>query len=384
MVYITVRQSPAYHHITFDELFSQTFSEAGLVRSNESNTRTYRAASVSRTFTGTLSPRWLIGRLCEFNESTKDLRETADRHSLYRRFFIPKRSGGLRPINAPCPALMDALRRLKRIFEDDFRALYHTCAFAYVNGRSTVDAVRHQQNESRWFAKLDIHDFFGSTTPDFVMRMFSMVFPFSEIVKYPHGREALATALDLAFLDGGLPQGTPISPLITNIMMIPVDFELSRALRDLGDRRFVYTRYADDFLISSRQDFSVEKIAKLVADTLGGFSAPFRLNEKKTRYGSSAGSNWNLGVMLNKDNNITVGYRRKRTLQSMLYNYVRDRRAGVFWTLEDVQHLQGELSYCRMVEPDVIDAVVAHLNEKLGADIRAYVSADLRSARAPA
>ena len=147
---------------------------------------------------------------------------------------------------------MDALRRQKTMYEEDFHVLYHTSAFAYIKHRCTVDAVkRHQSNQSKWFAKLDLHDFFGSTTLDFVMSMFSMVFPFSEVVKIPEGKAQLRKALELAFLDGGLPQGTPISPLITNVMMIPVDFKLSKAFRDYDKQQFVYTRYADDFIISS-------------------------------------------------------------------------------------------------------------------------------------
>ena len=265
---------------------------------------------------------------------------------------------------------MDALRRQKTMYEEDFHVLYHTSAFAYIKHRCTVDAVkRHQANESKWFAKLDLHDFFGSTTLDFVMSMFSMVFPFSEVVKIPEGK---------AQLDGGLPQGTPISPLITNVMMIPVDFKLTKAFRNYEKQRFVYTRYADDFIISSQYDFDVHEVEKMVVDTLKDFGAPFSINASKTRYGSSAGRNWNLGVMLNKDNEITVGYKKKRQFQSMMYNYISDKRNGVAWPREDIMAMQGLHSYYRMVEPEAIDAIVRHANEKLGVDVLLTIKEDLR------
>ena len=43
-------------------------------------------------------------------------------------------------------------------------------------------------------------------------------------------------ALELAFMDGVLPQGTPASPLITTIMMIPIDFCLNRKLIERKSR----------------------------------------------------------------------------------------------------------------------------------------------------
>jgi len=378
MVYVTLRQSPVYHQMTLEEYLFQDYHDVQVTNAGTSNTRTYERLNVSERFVKQIEVDKLIEKLIQFNQSTSELR-SKNRSELYETFHIPKKSGGLRRIDAPKPELMNALRTLKTILEEDFHVLYHTSAFAYIKNRSTIDAVKkHQQNESKWFGKLDLHDFFGSTTLDFVMYMLSMIFPISEVVKYQVGRDELRKALELAFLNGGLPQGTPISPLITNVMMIPVDYKLSNAFRNYNEQAFVYTRYADDFIISSKFDFDVHTVEKLVVDTLASFNAPFTINEKKTRYGSSAGRNWNLGVMLNKDNEITIGHKKKRQFQSMLYNYITDKRNGVPWSKEDIQVMQGLYSYYRMVEKEPIDAIIAHINAKMDANVLRMIKEDLK------
>lgn len=371
MVYVTVKMNPSYHQMTIEELLFGTYNGDGLLSRNETNTRTYQLNSIiGSKFLSGFNPAELISALVRFNDSVKDLYQVEDKNELYDKFFIPKKSGGLRQINAPKPELMDALRRLKTIFEEQFHALYHTSAFAYVRGRSTIDAVkRHQANRSRWFAKLDLHDFFGSTNMNFVLAMLGQIFPFNEVMRYEVGVKELTKALELAMLNGGLPQGTPISPLITNVMMIPIDFALSNAFRDFENQRFVYTRYADDFIISSEYDFDIRKVEGLVMNTLRDFNAPFQINETKTRYGSSSGRNWNLGVMLNKDNEITVGHKNHRRFQSMLYNFVQDMRKGVAWSLDDLQSLLGLHSYYSMVERSTIQGMVDHFNAKYGVDV---------------
>ena len=379
MIYITVRQSPMYHQMTLEEFLFETETQPSLMNDNTTNTRTYEVESLSRHFLSKLHLDHLIGKLTTFNQETENLREVP-RHDLYHTFYIPKKSGGLRKIDAPNPELMDALRKLKTIFEDDFNALYHTSAFAYVRKRSTVDAVkRHQYNESKWFGKYDLSNFFGSTSPEFVEKMFSMIFPFSEVMKNPEGKEQLTTALSLAFLDGGLPQGTPISPIITNLMMIPIDFTLFKKLRQFEKQKFIYTRYADDFLISSRYDFDFKKIENLIVDTLRSFNAPFSIKSSKTRYGSSSGSNWNLGVMLNRENKLTIGYKKKRQFQAMLASYVMDKQNGVNWDLNDVQVLEGYRNYYRMIEGDTIDKIVEHIGKKFKVNIVRMIKDDLRS-----
>lgn len=380
MFYITVMQPPMYRQMTLEEfLFEVDTKPQAMINPNLTNTRTYEVERISEKFLERFDVAKLVTKLSQFNASTEELR-AKPRHDLYRTFHIPKKSGGLRKIDAPEPELMDALRRLKTIFEEDFKALYHTSAFAYVKHRSTVDAVkRHQANESKWFGKYDLSNFFGSTTIDFAIKMLGMVFPFSEVIKSAVGERELRKAIELAFLDGGLPQGTPISPLITNIMMIPVDYKLANGFRDFNHQRFVYTRYADDFLVSSKYTFSFREVEKFIVDTLKSFGAPFTIKSEKTRYGSSAGSNWNLGVMLNKDNEITVGHKKKRQFQAMLASYIMDKKNGKDWDKSDVQTMEGYRNYYRMIEGDTIDKMVAHIGEKFGVDVVQLIKDDLRA-----
>ena len=376
MPYITLRQSPRYHQMTLDEFLFSPSPQPYLLTANETNTRTYLADRVPDKLQTIFRPQYAIGLLNEFNATTKRLR-SVPRKSLYREFYIPKKSGGFRRIDAPNAELMDALRRLKTLFETEFHALYHTSAFAYIPGRSAIDAVkRHQQNESRWFAKFDLSDFFGSTTPAFVLTSLSRVFPFSEIVKTDSGLNALQTALDLGFLDGGLPQGTPLSPMLTNLIMIPIDYALYNTFRQ---DHFVYTRYADDFIISSRRAFDVHKAEEHINEAMRLFGAPYRIKAEKTRYGSSAGSNWNLGVMLNKDNQITIGAKKKRQFKAMLTSYVLDRKNGRPWEISDVRVLDGFWHYYHMVEGKPIDDIVSAIGRKFHADIPALLHADLRT-----
>jgi hypothetical protein len=377
MPYITIKQPPVYRQITFEEIIAGVEDLSKYVQPNITNTRTYWVDYPNQKLVENTDVDSMIRALKAFNQSKESL-FAQDRMSLYHTFHIPKNSGGLRRIDAPLPELMTALRELKTLFEINMFALYHTTAFAYIKGRSTIDAIkRHKRNESKWFLKLDFANFFGSTTPEFVFAMLSQLFPSSEIVKRSDGAEELKKALNLCFLNGGLPQGTPISPFLTNLMMIIIDHKLSNSLRNFDNRRFVYTRYADDLLISCKIDFDKSKVQQFVIDTLAEFNAPFSIKPEKTRYGSAAGRNWNLGLMLNSNNQITVGHKRKKEFKAMLDNYIRDRKAGNGWELHDIQVLSGLISYYRMVERAYIDYLIKQCGEKHGTDIEKTIKADL-------
>ena len=377
MPYITIMQSPSYHQISFEEIISGEVNMNAMITSNESNTRTYFSRHLKSKFLEKFDFAEMVTALENFCEQNAKLFDVP-RKKLYSTFYIPKKSGGLREINAPEPELMTALRNLKTLFETTMLAKYHTSAFAYVSGRSTIDAIkRHQRNGSHWFLKTDFSNFFGSTTQEFLRYSLSLIFPFSEIVKVERGRGALDKALSLCFLNGGLPQGTPISPMLTNLMMIPIDHKIYNSLRNFNGQSFVYTRYADDSLISSRREFDPNEIIRFINQTLADFYAPFKIKDEKTRYGSRAGSNWNLGLMLNKDNEITIGHKNKVRFRAMISNYILDRKNGVAWDLHDVQVLRGLINYYRMVEEKYVEEVIKFNNEKYHTDVMQTIHDDL-------
>lgn len=373
MPYVTVRQAPRSRQITLEEILMGTARTA--VRrfsGSPASTVTHLVEYLSPELRSEANIPGVLQVLSDFCNRHATL-IAADKASLYHSFHIPKKSGtGLRRIDQPCPELMEALRQLKTIMENDMSALYHTSAYAYVQGRCTIDAVKkHQKNQSRWFLKLDFENFFGSTTLDFLLSMLSQVYPFNFFTHMP----AFSKAIDLCFLNGGLPQGTPISPLLTNLMMIPIDHVICN---ELAKRGFVYTRYADDIIISSRYSFSFAEISQYVDSVLKRFGAPFNIKASKTRYGSSSGQNWNLGVMLNKDNKITIGRKKKERFKAMCHNYVTSKQQGEPWSREEVQSFSGQISYYKMVEPDYIQKAIGFYNEKFGVNLMRMIRDDLR------
>ena len=376
MTYITAPQSPRAHQLSIEELLG--IKDPVHFKNDPTGTRTICVERVPGKLDKDPTPLRALEEIARFNEKYTEIREE-ERKALYYTFCIPKRSGKLRRIDAPYPELMNCLYELKGILDSAMPWSYHTSAYAYVRGRCAVDAVRkHQSAESRWILKLDLSNFFGSITLQFAMDMLSMIYPFSAICESKYGYEQLEMALELAFLNGGLPQGTPISPLITNIIMIPIDHALCNGLNDFNKTSFVYTRYADDIDISSKYSFRYTEVVRFVEQTFNKFKAPFKINHQKTHYGSTSGRNWMLGVMLNGNNEITIGRAKKKQFEAMLHQFATDYKSGNPWDKPDIQVLNGLISYYRSVEGNTIDRIIQHFEQKTGVAIAERIAQGLK------
>ena len=369
MTYITTMQYRKPRQITWEDVIADKiiFNDYTNDLSNSTATITRKFDTLPAGVENKINVGGMISWLKRFNLKHVEL-FNKDRKSLYYSFKIPKATGGFRQIDAPCDELQDALRELVRFLTDDCGVLYHTAAFAYIKDRSIVDCLqKHQKNESNWFLKTDFSGFFPSTTLEFAMKMLGLVFPLSEICKNEEGYNELKQAVSLGFLNGGLPQGTVLSPTLTNIISIPIDYTL---FNEFAHRAIVYTRYADDMHISAKERFPQAEAIKIINSTLKSFGAPWFLKKEKTHYGNRKGKNWCLGLMINANNDITVGYRNKKYFKSALCSFILDTKNGKLWDIGDVHHLIGQISYYTMIEPEYFKGIINQQNQKWHVNVK--------------
>lgn len=290
----------------------------------------------------------------------KQFLDSEEKHLETYTFQIPKKSGGTRTIVAPHHNLKAAHQRILFDLQKRFKILEHNNAFAYVNDRSTKEALKvHQANESKYFLKVDISDFFGSCSKDLLLNKLPTVYPFNYMDK-----DVLEILVSLATLDGVLPQGMPLSPFLTNMIMVPFDHEFSEFCKR---KKLIYTRYADDLLISSVNEFEFEKVIRQINKLFKNLEYPFKIKEDKTRFGTREGRNWNLGLMLNKDNKITIGHERKKNLKVILYKLSKGE-------ISSSDHIRGVFSYLKQIEPDYFEHLNRYSLRVYNASIKTLIS----------
>lgn len=291
--------------------------------------------------------------------------------SMYATFYIPKKTGGMREINAPNSQLKNAMNIVKDYIQDTLCVLAHDAAHAYVKERSTITALkRHQENESRWFLKLDLKDFFPSHTTEYIMSQLEKIYPFAVWWQNQEIKQKWRSIIERCMLHGGLPQGSPLSPLLTNLCMVPIDYQIKNQTTG-----YIYTRYADDILISHKCQFDKNQMVNRIKRIMQEQNAPFIIKDEKTRYGSNAGRNWNLGTMLNKDNRITIGHKQNQRFRAAIFSFMNDLTTGNNWTIIDVQRLYGQISYYRMIDRAYTNHVLDAYSQKFNRNVEQAMKA---------
>lgn len=157
----------------------------------------------------------------------------------YREFHLRKRSGGYRTIHAPDHELKRLQRRiLRRIFG---RMRAHPAAMGFERRRSIVDNARRHVGKDV-VINMDLQDFFPSTRADYAVGFYRCL---------GWGRAATDLLTRMTTKDGGLPQGAPTSPKLSNLLCKRLDGRLEA----VADRYYAhYTRYADDLTFSLEID----------------------------------------------------------------------------------------------------------------------------------
>ncbi|HHP0490310.1 TPA: retron Ec67 family RNA-directed DNA polymerase/endonuclease [Vibrio harveyi] len=264
-------------------------------------------------------------------------------NSHYHQFDITKKSGGVRTISAPSDELKDLQRKLSDLLLDCKEVIHFdnnvkcSLSHGFERERSIITNARIHRGKKN-VLNLDLADFFGSFNFGRVRGYFIANRDFK---LDPHIATIIA---QIACYKDSLPQGSPCSPVIANLITNSLDIKLSKLAKRNGCS---YTRYADDITFSTRKKCFPTAIVKNVEDiTLGSKllgeirRAGFSVNPKKTRLQIKDSRQEATGLVVNKKVSVKSEYwRLTRAMAHSLF------KTGKFQVAEqDGSYRDGNLS----------------------------------------
>src|SRR5712692_364142 len=180
-----------------------------------------------------------------------------------RRVEIPKPDGGVRKLGVPTVLDRMIQQAVMQVLQGSWDNTFSESSYGFRPGRSAHQAVaRAQQHIAagfRWVVDLDLEKFFDRVNHDRLM---------GQIARRVHDKRLLrlirswlkAGVLENGLVgptDEGTPQGGPLSPLLSNLVLDQLDRELERR-----GHRFV--RYADDCNIYVRSKRAGQRVMKSI------------------------------------------------------------------------------------------------------------------------
>ena len=259
----------------------------------------------------------------------------------YREFQIPKRSGGLRTITAPYPSLKYVQRW---IYDNVLKHIkVHGCAHGFVSGRSILTNANIHVGQ-HYMLKIDLKDFFPSIPIHRVIQLFSSI-------GYKH--QVSFYLASLCCYDGRLAQGSPVSPVISNIVAIHMDRRLYRLAKQFGLK---YSRYADDIAFSGEMIAVkfIEYVKRIIQE------CGFVINERKIRLYKEHGNKIVTGVSLATGTpRLPRDYRRRLEKELYYINKYGLRGHIAHNKIRQPHYLEsiiGKIGYWLMIEPNNIFA----------------------------
>lgn len=259
----------------------------------------------------------------------------------YKVYEIPKRNRmGKRIIAQPSRAI----KVLQELALDSIteRLPIHSSAMAYIKGKNIKEnASKHKLNQ--YILKMDFKDFFHSIKPnDLIEHANKHLGKLDE-----EDRFILAKLFFWSPKDGLGPRlsiGAPSSPFISNTVLFQFDVRISN---HLTKNNITYTRYADDLTFSTNQRNKLNEIPNIVKNICENLSYPkLTINDDKTIFSSKANNRHITGLVINNDNEISLGRDRKRTIKSLIFRFSKnelDEKA--------ILNLRGQISFSKHIEP---------------------------------
>ncbi len=275
--------------------------------------------------------------------------------SHYKRFQIPKKTGGFRLISAPMPRLKAAQTW---ILEEILNKVnVHEKANGCVVGKSIkTNAIPHIKKDV--VINQDLKNFFPTITYKRIKGVFTsfgysdqVATIFALICSEPKILDISLLGKDYYAQKGTrfLPQGSPCSPAITNVICRKLDFRLDGLAKKYG---FDYTRYVDDITFSASQKqftkiTNILKYSRLIVE-----DENFNLHPEKLRIMKRNNRQEVTGVVVNEKTNIPK--KSLKRFRALLFQIEKDGIKDKFWNknVNILAQIDGFANYIYQIDKE--------------------------------
>jgi RNA-directed DNA polymerase len=268
-----------------------------------------------------------------------------------RRVDIPKPSGGMRMLGVP--TLVDRLiqQALHQVLQPLFEPTFSDSSFGFRPGRGAHQAVRKAQGYiregKRWVVDIDLEKFFDRVNHDVLMARVSRQVSDARVLKL------IRRFLEAGMMSDGLveqrtegtPQGGPLSPLLSNILLNDLDQELER-------RQLAFCRYADDCNIYVGSRVAGNRVMQGVRTFLEE-ALKLRINTEK----SAVARPWErkflgFSVTAQRESRLRIAPASVQRLRQKVRDLMRTGRGrSLARTIDDLNPLlRGWINYFRLTE----------------------------------
>ncbi len=198
-----------------------------------------------------------------------------------RRVEIPKKSGGKRMLGIP--KVQDRLiqQAISQTLTPIFDPGFSESSFGFREGRSAHDAVyqmqEYVQRGCSWVVDIDLEKFFDNVNHDILMHRISVKVKDKILLKLigRYLRSGVIVNKTLVKTGMGTPQGGPLSPLLSNIMLDILDKELEK-------QNHIFCRYADDLRIFCKSKAEAVRVMEGVVGFITG-KLKLKVNSDKSK-----------------------------------------------------------------------------------------------------
>jgi RNA-directed DNA polymerase len=292
-----------------------------------------------------------------------------------RRVWIPKGGGGQRGLGIPNVVDRMVQEAVRQVLEPIYEPTFHASSHGFRPGRSChtaiAEGVTHVEDGHDWVVDLDLEAFFDRVNHQRLMSRLAQRIADKPLLvligKMLKTKVVLPDGVQVS-TEEGVPQGGPLSPLLSNIVLDELDQELAR-------RRHRFVRYADDANIYVRSERAGQRVMASVKSFIEK-RLRLKVNEKKSAVARPEERHF-LGFRLRREPldgsvQVLLSKRSKERIDNRLRELIpRNWGSSVAACIKQVNvYLLGWIGFfgiCTGTTPHTLGGLDAHIRRRLRA-----------------